>query len=99
MPDLQLGERACAFLVAAGPELTLRDVQRHLDALGVATYKWPERLEWVSDLPRSKVNKVDKKALRERAAAIAQNSGQVTPLMAAERPGTAAARSLPSPAP
>jgi 2,3-dihydroxybenzoate-AMP ligase len=77
MPDPQLGERACAFLVAAGSELTLRDIQRHLDALGVAKYKWPERLEWVRELPRSKVNKVDKKALRVRTAVMAQASGQV----------------------
>jgi 2,3-dihydroxybenzoate-AMP ligase len=71
IPDLRLGERACAFLVATGPELTLAEIQRHLDALEVAKYKWPERLEWVDHLPRSKVNKVDKKALRARAAAIA----------------------------
>ena len=75
MPDQRLGERACAFLVAAGPELALGDVQRHLDALEVAKYKWPERLEWVSELPRSKVDKVDKKVLRELAATIAQISG------------------------
>ena len=79
MPDPRLGERACAFLVAAGPELALRDVQRHLDGLEVAKYKWPEHLEWVSELPRSKVNKVDKKALRELAAAIARTSGPARP--------------------
>jgi non-ribosomal peptide synthetase component E (peptide arylation enzyme) len=27
-----------------------------------------ERLEWISDLPRSQVNKVDKKLLRQCAA-------------------------------
>lgn len=80
MPDPRLGERACAFLVAAGPELALGDVQRHLDTLEVAKYKWPEHLEWVSELPRSKVNKVDKKALRELAAIIAQTSGPTAAL-------------------
>ena len=68
MPDPRLGERACAFLVATGDALTLEEIRRHLGALGVAKYKWPERLEWVAELPRSKVNKVDKKALRETAA-------------------------------
>lgn len=72
MPDPRLGERACAFLVANGHELTLREIQEHLDRLGVAKFKWPERLQWVRDLPRSNVNKVDKKALRDRAAAIAR---------------------------
>ena len=68
MPDPRLGERACAFLVATGDDLTLEDIRLHFGGLGVAKYKWPERLEWVSELPRSKVNKVDKKALRELAA-------------------------------
>ena len=79
MPDQRLGERACAFLVAAGPELALGDMQRHLDALEVAKYKWPERLEWVSELPRSKVDNVDKKVLRELAATIAQTSEPAEP--------------------
>jgi non-ribosomal peptide synthetase component E (peptide arylation enzyme) len=57
-------------------------VQRHLDALEVAKYKWPERLEWVSELPRSKVDKVDNKVLREIAATIAQTSGPPAPLSA-----------------
>ena len=38
-----------------------------------APFRWPERLEWVSDFPRSKVNKVnkvDKKLLRQRAAGL-----------------------------
>jgi 2,3-dihydroxybenzoate-AMP ligase len=68
MPDPRLGERACAFLIATSEALTLEDVRAHLNTLGVAKYKWPERLEWVTELPRSKVNKVDKKALRELAA-------------------------------
>lgn len=74
MPDPRLGERACAFLVAARDRLTLEDVQRHLNALGVAKYKWPERLEWVDDLPRSEVNKIDKKTLRDRIATAPQTS-------------------------
>ncbi|MHA3701093.1 (2,3-dihydroxybenzoyl)adenylate synthase [Jatrophihabitans sp. YIM 134969] len=68
MPDPRLGERACAFLVATGDVLTLEDIRQHLAGLGVATFKWPERLEWVTELPRSKVNKVDKAELRRRAA-------------------------------
>jgi 2,3-dihydroxybenzoate-AMP ligase len=71
MPDPRLGERACAFLVASERELTLPEIQEHLEGLGVAKFKWPERLEWVSDLPRSQVNKIDKKLLRRRAADLA----------------------------
>ncbi|WP_382310327.1 (2,3-dihydroxybenzoyl)adenylate synthase [Herbiconiux sp. UC225_62] len=68
MPDERLGERACAYLVAAREPLTLDDVRMHLDALSVAKFKWPERLEWVSSLPMTPVGKVDKKQLRARAA-------------------------------
>ncbi len=50
MPDPRLGERACAFLVATGRELTLTEIQAHLHGLGVAKFRWPERLGWVTDL-------------------------------------------------
>jgi 2,3-dihydroxybenzoate-AMP ligase len=70
MPDARLGERACAFVVARKQEVTLDAIREHLAALGVAKFKWPERLEWVSQLPRSNVGKVDKRTLRERAAEL-----------------------------
>lgn len=64
MPDVVLGERVCAFVVTSGPDLTVPDVQAHLDSLGVAKFKWPERVETAQSLPRTHVGKVDKKALR-----------------------------------
>ena len=64
MPDPRLGEQTCAYLVAAGESLTLANIQDHLTRLGVAKYKWPERLEWLDALPRTNVNKIDKKRLR-----------------------------------
>ncbi|MFI6676248.1 (2,3-dihydroxybenzoyl)adenylate synthase [Kribbella sp. NPDC050470] len=68
MPDARLGERSCAYVVA-GPDVDLPAVQRHLAALGVAKFKWPERIEQVDDLPRTNVGKIDKAALRSRVAA------------------------------
>jgi len=68
MPDPRLGERACAFLVATGDPLTMAEVQRHFDELGVAKFKWPERLEWLAELPRTQVRKIDKKQLRRLIA-------------------------------
>ena len=68
MPDPRLGERACAYLVAPTAPLTLPEVQAHLEALGVAKFKWPERLEWVDELPKTSVGKLDKKRLREDIA-------------------------------
>ncbi|WP_159930936.1 MULTISPECIES: (2,3-dihydroxybenzoyl)adenylate synthase [Nocardia] len=81
MPDERLGEKACAFLVSAsGDELTMATVQEHMDALGVAKFKWPERLVWVSELPRTNVGKVNKKVLRadivERLAAESLEGAQ-----------------------
>jgi len=70
MPDAQLGERACAFIVATGDPITLDEIREHLAALGVAKFKWPERLEWVTKLPRSNVGKLDKRSLRDVAAAL-----------------------------
>jgi 2,3-dihydroxybenzoate-AMP ligase len=66
MPDPRLGERACAYLV--GRPTPLADVRNHLEALGVAKVKWPERLEWVDELPKTLVGKLDKKRLRDDIA-------------------------------
>jgi len=70
MPDPELGERVCIYAVLApGGELTLDDVRSAMAAAGAARFKWPERLEIVPELPRTKVGKIDKKALRADIAA------------------------------
>jgi salicylate---CoA ligase len=70
MPDAELGERLCVFVVPRrGGGITLEGLRAGLAAAGVAQYKWPERLEIVADLPFTKVGKIDKKALREMLAA------------------------------
>jgi 2,3-dihydroxybenzoate-AMP ligase len=68
MPDPRLGERACAYLIAAGDPLTMHEVQEHLGSLSVAKFKWPERLEWLTEMPKTPVGKLDKNALREDIA-------------------------------
>ncbi|MFE3059417.1 (2,3-dihydroxybenzoyl)adenylate synthase [Nocardia sp. NPDC059239] len=65
MPDARLGEKACAYIVPAGRLISLPEVQRHFDSLGVAKFKWPERIECVDSLPETHVGKIDKKALRD----------------------------------
>jgi acyl-CoA synthetase (AMP-forming)/AMP-acid ligase II len=67
-PDRELGERVQAFVVARRP-LGVAELRAHLDALGLARYKWPEFVEVVDELPLSGPGKVDRRALRERAAA------------------------------
>ncbi len=74
MPDPRLGEKTCAYLVSIdGEALPLHDIQEHLAQLGVAKFKWPERLEWVTTLPHTNVNKIDKKRLRAEIAAKVAN--------------------------
>ncbi|MEV8390202.1 MULTISPECIES: hypothetical protein [unclassified Streptomyces] len=67
MPDKVLGERGCAYLVLepGGQPLTVSSLGEFLLAQGLATYKLPERVEVVADLPLSNVGKVSKKSLRE----------------------------------
>ncbi|MFF2113082.1 (2,3-dihydroxybenzoyl)adenylate synthase [Rhodococcus koreensis] len=70
MPDPRLGEKTCAYLIARdGEDVPLTEIQEHLAKLGVAKFKWPERLEWVPSLPHTNVNKIDKKRLRAEIAA------------------------------
>ena len=40
------------------------DARRHLEAEGLAKYKWPEHLELIDALPRTQVGKVSKVTLR-----------------------------------
>ncbi|MGW1783750.1 (2,3-dihydroxybenzoyl)adenylate synthase [Streptomyces sp. NPDC002143] len=77
MPDELLGERSCAFVVpkpgAQAPDLG--EVQRFFEEIGVAKFKWPERIEPYAELPVTNISKVDKRALRRR----------ITDILAAER--------------
>jgi 2,3-dihydroxybenzoate-AMP ligase len=67
LPDKDVGERICAFVVlrpdTAG--LTLGDVRSALVEQGAAPFKLPERLEVVDELPLTQVGKIDKKRLRD----------------------------------
>jgi 2,3-dihydroxybenzoate-AMP ligase len=66
MPDRELGERTCVYVVLReGASLTLEELCEHLAAQRIAKYKLPERLEIVPELPTTKIGKVDKKLLRE----------------------------------
>jgi cyclohexanecarboxylate-CoA ligase len=72
-PDPRLGERACAFVVLRpGQTLELRDVQALMAEHKVAKQYWPERVEIVSDLPKTPAGKVQKYQLREIAKSFAE---------------------------
>ncbi len=69
MPDEDLGERVCAFVVPADEGgLTLDELVRFMADQGIARFKIPERLELIDELPlTSGGNKVDKKVLEDMA--------------------------------
>jgi non-ribosomal peptide synthetase component E (peptide arylation enzyme) len=68
MPDPVLGERVCVFAVVreghAAPRVA--DFAAHMQSLGLAKFKWPERIEVLDALPLTNVGKLDKAPLRER---------------------------------
>ena len=64
MPDDILGECSCAFVVKKS-EIKARDIRRYLREQGVASYKMPDRITFVHDLPKTAVGKIDKRCLRQ----------------------------------
>jgi acyl-CoA synthetase len=68
--DEQLGERACAFIVTDdGMSIPLEEITNMGLKMGITKQKLPERLETISELPRTVTGKVEKYKLR----AIARN--------------------------
>jgi 2,3-dihydroxybenzoate-AMP ligase len=65
MPDPQLGERVCLYVVPRpGTSVTLEEIRESMEQVGVARFKLPEHLVLVDELVSTKVGKIDKKALR-----------------------------------
>jgi non-ribosomal peptide synthetase component E (peptide arylation enzyme) len=66
MPDEELGERICTYVtLKPGTRLTFEEVIAYLKGKGASVQQLPERIEFVDELPMTKVGKVDKKALRK----------------------------------
>lgn len=65
VPDETMGERVCAVVVPNGAEPpSLPDLTEFLRQRQVASFKLPERVEIVSELPRNPVGKILKRQLR-----------------------------------
>ncbi len=77
MPDEVLGERICIYVVPrpSQPAPTVPLLARHLEQVGLAKSKWPERVELVDTLPLTKVGKLDKAVLRDRIRSTLQAEG------------------------
>jgi cyclohexanecarboxylate-CoA ligase len=68
MPDERLGERGCVFVITkANTPLELGELCHFLREQGMAQQYWPERLELLSDMPRTPSGKIQKFRLREMA--------------------------------
>jgi acyl-coenzyme A synthetase/AMP-(fatty) acid ligase len=65
--DERYGERVCAFVITRDSQpLTLEEVLAHFKEQGVAKQKTPERLELVTEFPRTLSGKIQKYVLRRR---------------------------------
>ena len=70
-PDARLGERGCAFIVPKpGNTIDLAAMQAYLAECKMAKQFWPERVELVTDLPRTASGKIQKFKLKEVAEAF-----------------------------
>lgn len=80
MPDPVMVERACAFVVPQGDAPpTLEDLADYLGECGTAKQKIPERLELVSELPKTQSGKVQKFRLREIIRETLAREGSLEP--------------------
>ncbi len=67
MADPDMGERACAFIVAKkGEKISFDEINLFIREQGLAAFKIPERVELVTELPMNTAGKVDKRLLEER---------------------------------
>jgi cyclohexanecarboxylate-CoA ligase len=66
-PDDRLGERVCAVVVASEP-FDLAACRTWFEARGVTRFKWPERVLQLPGMPVLGAGKIDRGALRARAA-------------------------------
>lgn len=67
--DERYGERICAFIVPVEKHApTVDEISGAFEEMGVAKYKWPERIESIDELPLTTTGKVRHQDLRNRLA-------------------------------
>ena len=66
MPDEAMGEKVCVYVVPKGEDkVNLEEIKAFMKEKGIAAYKIPERLEFISAIPRNPVGKIMKNSLRD----------------------------------
>ncbi|MDE1145058.1 MAG: AMP-binding protein [Azospirillaceae bacterium] len=63
VPDPELGQASCAFIRPLEAPPSLRDLKGFLRARGVATYKLPDHIRTVAEIPLTRFGKIDRKRL------------------------------------
>ncbi|PWG61635.1 AMP-binding protein [Spiribacter halobius] len=63
-PDPDHGERVCAFVVTSGPGVTEEELIAHCRE-GLTRYKVPREIHFRTELPKTNVGKILRRALRE----------------------------------
>lgn len=64
IPDEFLGERSCAFVIAAGEKPRIAALKAFIRARGIAEFKVPDQIVFVDAFATTAVGKVSRKALR-----------------------------------
>jgi 2,3-dihydroxybenzoate-AMP ligase len=67
MPDKELGERVCAYirLKVRATKFSLEELSSFMQSKGASNLLIPERMEFLDEIPLTKVGKADKNALRK----------------------------------
>lgn len=67
MPDPRLGERVCAFVVLEDKEkaITKEEIIQYLITKKVSKWLWPERVEYIDEIPFTDSGKIKRYELRE----------------------------------
>ena len=67
MKDIRLGERVCAFVVPTeGEKLVTKDnIVDYLKEKKVSKWLWPERIEYIDELPYTESGKIKRYILKE----------------------------------
>ncbi|MGI6106199.1 MAG: medium-chain fatty-acid--CoA ligase [Raoultibacter sp.] len=69
MPDDRLGERICTFAVSTnGHNPDLEEIKEYLAGKHVAKRLWPERIEYISEIPKTATGKIKRFILAEELA-------------------------------
>jgi 2,3-dihydroxybenzoate-AMP ligase len=70
MPDAEMVEKTCAFIVAGPRAPEAAELRQFLRDSGLAEYKLPDHFEFVESLPYTAIGKINKRLLRERVATL-----------------------------